>query len=189
GAEGGRRPPSWRLGTMTPRPRLAAAALLAAGAVAAGPLLAGCSAGAGREVPTWVSKPEAVPAVGEPAPQLPGEAVPGPQGPNGQQSPGPGGLPSPGSADDPHRLASPLPEPRGLAVLASGADAVVGERPTGRVLLVHADRSPPDLMQTIGGLDASGDGGLLGLALSPAYAEDRLIFAYLTTKTDNRVVK
>src|SRR5262249_33154333 len=46
-----------------------------------------------------------------------------------------------------------------------------------------------DGMQTAGGLDARGDGGLLGLALSPAYAEDRLIFAYLTTKTDNRVVK
>src|SRR5262249_5762464 len=138
--------------------------------------------------PTGVSRPEAVPAVGEPAPQLPGEAVPGPQGPNGQHSPGPGGLPSPGSADDPNVLASRLREPWGLAVLASGADAVVGERPTGRVLLVHADRSPPDLMQTIGGPGAHGDRAL-GPALPPAYAEDRLIFAYLTTKTDNRVVK
>src|SRR5262249_33050926 len=115
--------------------------------------------------------------------------LPGPQGANGQPRTGPGGQPSPGSAGDPNVLASRLREPWGLAVLPSGEDAVVGERPTGRVLLVHADRSPPDLVQTLGGLDADGDGGLLGLAPSPAYAEDPPIFAYPTTKADNRVVK
>jgi glucose/arabinose dehydrogenase len=37
-------------------------------------------------------------------------------------------------------------------------------------------------------VDGSGDGGLLDLAISPSYAEDGLIYAYLTTATDNRVV-
>jgi glucose/arabinose dehydrogenase len=38
-------------------------------------------------------------------------------------------------------------------------------------------------------VDGSTDGGLIGLALSPTYAEDQLIFAYVTTATDNRVVR
>ena len=43
-------------------------------------------------------------------------------------------------------------------------------------------------VRTLTGLDTSGDGGLLDLALSPTYAEDNLIYAYITTATDNRVV-
>ena len=38
-------------------------------------------------------------------------------------------------------------------------------------------------------VDATGGGGLTGLVLSPAYAEDQLVYAYITTPTDNRVVK
>jgi glucose/arabinose dehydrogenase len=179
---------------MSPRPRVptanraaARAAARAAVALVAAVALTGCGAGGGRGVPTWVPKP-AVPPVGEPAPQLPGQPLPGPQGPNGQPVPGQPGVPSPGSADDPNVLASNLREPWGLAVLADG-NAIVGERPTGRLLRVHADRSPPDVIQTIGDLDTTGDGGLLGIALSPAYSEDRLVFAYLTTSIDNRIVK
>ena len=47
---------------------------------------------------------------------------------------------------------------------------------------------PVTTVRTITGLDSSGDGGLLDLALSPAYDEDHLIYAYVTTATDNRVV-
>jgi glucose/arabinose dehydrogenase len=42
---------------------------------------------------------------------------------------------------------------------------------------------------TVPGIDATGDGGLLGLALSPTYAEDGLIYAYLSTAGENRVVR
>jgi glucose/arabinose dehydrogenase len=168
---------------MSPRSRVAAVALLAAAA------LTGCGVvGSPTSVPTWVPKPQALPPVGEPEPQLPGQPLPGPQGPGGQPGPGQSGQPTPGGADDPNVLASKLREPWGLAVLPDG-NAIVGERPTGRVLRVHLDRSPPDVVQTIGGLDSTGDGGLLGIALSPAYTEDRLVFAYVTTKTDNRIVK
>jgi glucose/arabinose dehydrogenase len=39
------------------------------------------------------------------------------------------------------------------------------------------------------GVDAAGDGGLLGLAISPTFDEDGLFYAYLSTATDNRVVR
>lgn len=38
-------------------------------------------------------------------------------------------------------------------------------------------------------VDTSTDGGLMSIALSPYYAEDRLIYAYITTPSDNRVVR
>ena len=47
---------------------------------------------------------------------------------------------------------------------------------------------PVTTVRTIPGLDATGDGGLLDLAISPTYAEDHLIYAYVTTATDNRVI-
>jgi glucose/arabinose dehydrogenase len=42
---------------------------------------------------------------------------------------------------------------------------------------------------TVPGVDSTGDGGLLGLAISPTSAEDGLLYAYLSTATDNRVVR
>jgi glucose/arabinose dehydrogenase len=42
---------------------------------------------------------------------------------------------------------------------------------------------------TVPGVRASGEGGLLGLAVSPDYATDGLVFAYFTAATDNRVVR
>jgi glucose/arabinose dehydrogenase len=72
--------------------------------------------------------------------------------------------------------------------MADGS-AVVGERDSGRLLQVFPDRSPPRELMTVPGLDTSGDGGLLGLAMSPTFAEDGLFYAYITTPTDNRVVR
>jgi glucose/arabinose dehydrogenase len=40
----------------------------------------------------------------------------------------------------------------------------------------------------IHGLDTAGGGGLLDLALSPTYSQDGLVYAYVTTPSDNRVV-
>ena len=78
--------------------------------------------------------------------------------------------------------------PTGLVVLPDGS-AVVGERDTGRLLQVFPDRSPARELMTVPGLDTAGDGGLLGLALSPTYPEDGLLYAYVSTATDNRVVR
>lgn len=99
----------------------------------------------------------------------------------------PSPTPDPG-AEDPNVVASGLDTPWGLALLPDGS-AIVGERRTGRILQVFPDRSPPIELMTVPGLDTSGDGGLLGLALSPAYVEDALVYAYATTATDNRLLR
>jgi hypothetical protein len=72
--------------------------------------------------------------------------------------------------------------------MTDGKSALVGERTTGRILQVAKDTEPV-LVAQIDGVDASGDGGLLGIALSPSYDEDGLIYAYVTTATDNRIVR
>ena len=85
-------------------------------------------------------------------------------------------------------IATCLSAPWGLAPMADGQSALVGERTTGRILQV-AKGAEPVLVAQIDGVDASGDGGLLGIALSPSYDEDGLIYAYVTTATDNRIIR
>jgi glucose/arabinose dehydrogenase len=75
----------------------------------------------------------------------------------------------------------------GVAVLPGGESALVGERRTGRVLRVAPQQAPQEVLTTP--VDGAGDGGLLDLALSPTYAEDRLLYALVTTPTDTRVVR
>jgi glucose/arabinose dehydrogenase len=127
----------------------------------------------------------------EPNPQLPNPGIPQPSLPGGQPSAGPlpSGAPSGGAAQaEASVVATKLVEPTGLVVLPDGT-ALVGERRSGKIYRVRPDRgAPPTVVQTLAGVDGSGDGGLLDLALSPSYAEDGLIYAYLTTATDNRVV-
>ncbi len=119
------------------------------------------------------------------------EGAPPQVGPPTSQAPRPGQPPEPGSDEDdgdPNVVASDLEVPTPLVLMADGS-AVVGERDSGRLLQVFPDRSPPRELMTVPGLDTSGDGGLLGLAVSPTYAEDGLFYAYVTTATDNRVVR
>jgi len=64
---------------------------------------------------------------------------------------------------------------------------LVAERRTGRIMRVAPEQEPVEVTRVP--VDASGDGGLLDIALSPRYPEDGLLFAYITTPTDNRVVR
>ncbi len=85
-------------------------------------------------------------------------------------------------------IAACLEAPWGLAVLPDGVSALVGERTTGRILRVAPQAEPVEVAR-VSGLDSTGGGGLLGLALSPHYGEDGLIYAFVTTPTDNRIVR
>ncbi|MCZ2859791.1 PQQ-dependent sugar dehydrogenase [Blastococcus sp. VKM Ac-2987] len=139
-------------------------------------LLTGCGSGGYEPAGPFRPLPEGPPPqVGPPSATLP---PPGePAQPGGEEE-----------AGDPNVVASGLSVPTGLVLLPDGS-AIVGERDTGRLLQVFPDRSPAEELMTVPGLDTSGDGGLLGLTLSPTFAEDGLLFAYVTTATDNRVVR
>lgn len=122
------------------------------------------------------------PVVPEQTPQ------PQPQQPPGQEGQeGPELAPSGCQDPDPQVVATCLEPIGAIAVLPDTTSALVGERQTGRVLRVEQG-SEPELVTTIP-VDSTGGGGLTGLVLSPSYVEDQLVYAYVTTPEDNRVVR
>ncbi|WP_280235483.1 PQQ-dependent sugar dehydrogenase [Nocardia cyriacigeorgica] len=86
---------------------------------------------------------------------------------------------------DPAVVATCLDTTGGLISL--GGSALVTERRTGRIMKVVPEQPPVEIAQI--DVDGSGDGGLTDLALSPTYGEDGLLYAYITTPSDNRVVR
>jgi glucose/arabinose dehydrogenase len=85
-------------------------------------------------------------------------------------------------------IASNLQVPWGIAFLPGG-DALVAERPTGRILRVPRGGGRARAVMRVPGVVDEGEGGLLGLAVSPSYRTDRLVYAYFTSATDNRIVR
>ena len=83
-------------------------------------------------------------------------------------------------------LATDLRVPWSFAFLPDG-DALVTERDSGRLLRVGPSGETREI-QTLPA-EGSGEGGLLGVAVSPDYERDRYVFAYYTTREDNRVVR
>ncbi|SFL50406.1 Glucose/arabinose dehydrogenase, beta-propeller fold [Geodermatophilus ruber] len=141
-------------------------------------VVAGCGSGGYEPAGPFRPRPEGPPPqVGPPSDSTPAPAPGDPADPNSGEE-----------AGDPNVVASHLTVPTGLVILPDGT-AIVGERETGRLLQVFPDRSPARELMTVAGIDTAGDGGLLGLALSPTYDEDGLLYAYLSTATDNRVVR
>jgi glucose/arabinose dehydrogenase len=86
-------------------------------------------------------------------------------------------------------VATGLSVPWGIAFLP-GDDALVSERTTGRILRISPDGRRRRVVMRVPGVDTnSGEGGLLGLAVSPSYASDRWVYAYFTSRSDNRIVR
>lgn len=93
---------------------------------------------------------------------------------------------APPEVGDPTDVATGLAVPWGLAFLPDGR-ALVGERPTGDVSLI-APGSDPERVGTVPDVADNGEGGLLGMVASPTFESDQLIYAYVTTRADNRVI-
>jgi glucose/arabinose dehydrogenase len=83
-------------------------------------------------------------------------------------------------------VATGLEAPWSIAFLPDDT-ALVSERDSARILSVSADGEVAEVQQLPA--HPQGEGGLLGLAVSPDYEQDRLVYAYYTTAEDNRVAR
>ncbi|MHC0430091.1 PQQ-dependent sugar dehydrogenase [Streptomyces sp. O3] len=148
-------------------------AVTAVGAAVALLLAVGCSSGSG----------------GDGGPVLPdrdGSATPtGPSATDGSTAQAP---PAKGSAKVVDTVAEDLESPWGLAPLPGG-DLLVSSRDEGTVTRIDADSGEKTLLGSVSGVAPGGEGGLMGLALSPSYASDRMVYAYFTTASDNRIAR
>jgi glucose/arabinose dehydrogenase len=164
--------------------------LLVSAAVVVVTLSAGCATF--PEQPpqqSWQSTAALTPEAG-PTPGLPEDPAP----PSGAQAPQGGGgatRPPDGCTDyNSAVIGTCMDTIFAVAVLPGdpqNPSALVGERRTGRILKVQRNSKPVVVAKL--SVNTAGDGGLTGLALSPSYSEDQLIFAYITTSTDNRLVR
>ncbi|MEU9161579.1 PQQ-dependent sugar dehydrogenase [Streptomyces sp. NPDC048424] len=153
---------------------LAAVALAGCGAL----LAAGCSPagtpGAGRG-----SSPPGTAAAGS-----------GPAGPSGSAPapPEPSGPPAKGAVTVTGEVAKGLESPWGVAELPGG-DLLVASRDKGTISRVAVGSGTVTRIGEVPGVAPGGEGGLLGLALSPSFASDRLVYVYFTTESDNRIAR
>ena len=72
-------------------------------------------------------------------------------------------------------------------VFAPDGRLFVPERP-GRVRIVDITRGTSDLALTLDGVFADGEAGVLGLALDPAFASNRLVYVYYSVRTSGGAV-
>lgn len=147
------------------RTTAAAAALALAAAGCAGPDAAGRVGEASTPPPAETSAPAETAAPASP------EATPS------------GRL----SAGEPRVLARNLEVPWAIAFLPDG-DALVTERNSARVVRVDGSGRVTEV-GTVQGVAPRGEGGLLGIAVSPTFEQDRHIFVYFTASDDNRIVR
>ncbi len=129
-------------------------------------------------------------ATGTPLP-VPTESPTGEESSDADRGDGRGGKGEGGKSGPPElvgTIATDLEAPWGLAFLPDG-DALVTERDTARLLRLTGPDHEVVEVATIETAAPEGEGGLLGVAVSPTYDEDGLVYLYVTTATDNRVVR
>lgn len=84
------------------------------------------------------------------------------------------------------KLDAGLQLPWSVVFLPDGT-AIVSERDSAQVKSIRDGRTTT--IGEVAGVDHGGEGGLLGLALSPDFASDRWLYAYFTSATDNRIAR
>ncbi|MEU2439833.1 PQQ-dependent sugar dehydrogenase [Streptomyces rubradiris] len=108
-------------------------------------------------------------------------------GPTASRGAGPD-APAKGSATVLRTVAEGLKSPWGLAALPGG-DLLVSSRDEATISRIDAKTGRTTVLGTVSGVSPAGEGGLLGIALSPGYATDHMIYAYFTSASDNRIVR
>ncbi|MFI6641068.1 PQQ-dependent sugar dehydrogenase [Streptomyces sp. NPDC050504] len=151
---------------------LAAAALL---------MVSGCSSDGGNGPSAKAGKSASPSAPGKSEGAAPSG---GPEKGDGRAVP-----PDKGSVKVVSTLTEGLKSPWGVAALPGG-DLLVSSRDEGTITLVAAGGGKQTLVGKVPGVAPDGEGGLLGLAVSPdGYATDHMVYAYFTTASDNRIAR
>ncbi|GGW67967.1 PQQ-dependent sugar dehydrogenase [Streptomyces caelestis] len=150
--------------------RRAVPAVLAAAALL---LTAGCSSDGGGSSGTDGSA--------SPSRTAPGSSAPAGQA--AEETP-----PAKGSVKVVRTVAEGLDSPWGLAPLPGGG-LLVSSRDDGTIVRIDEKTGKKTELGEVPGVSAAGEGGLLGIALSPDYASDHMIYAYFTSASDNRIVR
>ncbi|WP_189887616.1 PQQ-dependent sugar dehydrogenase [Streptomyces xantholiticus] len=135
---------------------------------------AGCSSGGDKS-----------PAGGSPGSA---EGTGTPSGTASSAAPSPSGPPSKGSVKVVSTLTEELQSPWGLAALPNG-DLLVASRDEGTITRVDVESGKKTEIGSVPGVAPGGEGGLMGLAISPSFASDRQVYAYFTTASDNRIAR
>lgn len=68
-----------------------------------------------------------------------------------------------------------------------GGRTFITERDSGRLLVREPSGAVNEVQRFV--VDRTGEGGLLGLAASPDFARDGLLYVFLTSATDNRIIR
>ncbi|MER6911848.1 PQQ-dependent sugar dehydrogenase [Streptomyces sp. NPDC000594] len=144
----------------------------------------GCSSDGGGEAPPWPGMESSSPARGA-SPSGSGSGT-GSAAAKDPATPAP--PPAKGSVTVESTLTEDLESPWGVTALPEG-DLLVASRDRGTIVRVSAKDGKKTEVGEVPGVSPGGEGGLLGLALSPRFASDRQVYAYLTTQSDNRVVR
>jgi glucose/arabinose dehydrogenase len=85
-------------------------------------------------------------------------------------------------------LTQNLKTPWGVAALPDG-DLLIASRDEGTISRVDAESGKQTVIGSVPGVSPGGEGGLLGLAVSPSFASDHQVYAYFTTESDNRIAR
>ncbi|MFD7712352.1 PQQ-dependent sugar dehydrogenase [Streptomyces sp. NPDC059786] len=96
--------------------------------------------------------------------------------------------PAKGSVTVVRTVTEDLKSPWGLAPLPDGG-LLVSSRDEGTITRVDEKTGKKTELGEVPGVAPAGEGGLMGLALSPTFASDHMIYAYFTTESDNRIAR
>jgi glucose/arabinose dehydrogenase len=128
--------------------------------------------------------PARTPARTSGAPAAPSSAAPATTTPSATPAP------AKGTAKVTGTLATGLASPWGVVQLADGT-LLVASRDTGKITRVDPAKKTSTVIGTVPGVahTQGGEAGLLGLALSPDFGTDHLLYAYFSTESDNRIAR
>jgi glucose/arabinose dehydrogenase len=96
--------------------------------------------------------------------------------------------PAKGSVKVLRTVTEDLKTPWGLAPLPGGG-LLVSSRDDGTITRIDEKTGRKTQLGEVPGVSPAGEGGLLGIALSPDYASDHMVYAYFTSASDNRIVR